>query len=98
MNDVTAHFGILYVDLFIGSAQSLKQKRMVLRSLKDRVRQKFNASISELGGQDKWQVCTLGIAMIGSDKRHMDACLQHILSFIVSYHAVDICQHDIEFF
>jgi uncharacterized protein YlxP (DUF503 family) len=98
MNDVTVHFGILYVDLFIGAAQSLKQKRMVLRRLKDRTRQKFNASVAELGGQNKWQVSTLGIAMVGPDKRYIDASLQHVLSFIDSYHAVEICQHDVEFF
>jgi len=97
MNDAPAHIGILYVDLFIGEARSLKGKRMVLRRLKDRIRNRFNVSIAELNGHDKWQVCTLGFTMIGNDHRYVNAALQSVVSFIESDHAVEICGQNVEF-
>lgn len=97
MKDITDHVGILYVDLFIGESQSLKDKRRVLKKLKDRVRSKFNVSVAELYGHDKWQASTLGVTMIGIDNRYIDGVLQNVLSLIDSCHAVEICDHQIEF-
>ena len=97
MIEVTPHIGLLHVDLFIGEAQSLKQKRMVLRRLKDKVRNKFNVSVAELGGQDKWQVATLAFAMIGKDQRYINKILENILSLIERYRAAEITDHQIEF-
>ena len=97
MSEVNPHIGILYLDLFIGDAQSLKQKRMVLKRLKDKVRLKFNVSISELEGQDKWQISTMGFAMLGTDQRYMDQTLQNLILYIDHFHAVEISNHEIEF-
>ena len=69
---------------------------MVLRQLKDRIRSRFNISVAELDGHDKWQVATLGFSMIGVDSKYIDKSLQHILSIVHSYHAVEICKHEIE--
>ena len=55
-----------HAEIFIPDAHSLKEKRFVLRSLKDRLR-KFNISIAECGHQDLWQRSTLGIVSISSD-------------------------------
>jgi len=98
IRDVTQHVAVLLVSLHIPSAQSLKEKRMILRSLKDRAKAKFNVSVCELDGQDKWQVATLGFALIGNEGRHMDSCLQEILSFVDSYRMCEICDHTIEFY
>ena len=75
MNGSTTHIGLLYVDLFIPDAQSLKDKRQALKSLKDKVRNQFNVSVAELDGQDKWQVATLGFVMLGNDNRYIDGNL-----------------------
>ena len=97
MNDTTHHIGLLLIDLFIPSAQSLKEKRMVVKSLKDRVRSKYNVSIAQLDTEDKWQTATLGISMIGNDQRYMEGCLQDIFNFIEGSHGCEICDHKIEF-
>ena len=97
MNNTTVHIGLLYVDLFIPDAQTLKDKRQVLKSLKDKVRHQFNVSVSELDGQDKWQVATLGFAMLGNDNRHIDSTLQHIVSLIESTHQVEVTAQRLEF-
>jgi uncharacterized protein len=97
MDEVTVHIGTLYVGLFIPEAQSLKGKRGVVKGLKERLRAKFNASVAELDGHDKWQVATLGIAVIGRDRRQVDSSLQHVLLFIQSCHTVEITAQRIEF-
>jgi uncharacterized protein YlxP (DUF503 family) len=98
MSEAKIHIAVLYVDLFIGDSQSLKDKRMVIRSLKDRIRARYNVSVAELDGHDKWQVCQLGCSMIGTDSHYIDGALQSIISLIHSYHAVVICNQSIEFY
>lgn len=97
IQEATQHIANLTVSVHIPAAQSLKEKRMILRSLKDRVRKKFNVSIAELDGQDKWQVATLGFVMTGSDNRHVDSSLQNLLSFIEGFNGLELCEHEIEF-
>ncbi len=97
MRDCTQHVAVLLVALFIPSSQSLKDKRMVLKSLKDRLRKKFNVSVAELDHQDKWQLATCGIAMIGSDHRYMEGDLQSLLSFLEGTPGIEINDHQITF-
>lgn len=97
IKEQTHHIGILLVSLYIPGAQSLKERRMVLKSLKDKVRLKFNVSIAELDQDDKWQLATCGISMIGNDQRYIDSCLQNILSYIESMNGAEISDHQIEF-
>ena len=97
LSDQTRHIGVLMINFFIPSAQSLKNKRMVLKSLKDKVRLKFNVSIAELDQDDKWQAATCGVSMIGNDQRYLDSCLQNILTYIESMNAVEITDQEIEF-
>ena len=97
ISDQTRHIGVLLFALYIPSAQSLKEKRMVLKSLKDKMRRKFNVSIAELDQDDKWQLATCGISMIGNDQRYIDSCLQNILSYIESMNGAEISDYHIEF-
>jgi uncharacterized protein len=98
MIDSSVHIGILYIRVFMGEARSLKDKRSVLKSLKDRIRNQFNVSMAEVDGEDKWQTATLAFAMINIDQRYIDSTLQHVLSFVDSCHALEICEHQVEFF
>lgn len=97
MPDISYQIAILLVNIHIPDALSLKDKRMVLRSLKDRASAKFNVSISELDGHDKWQVAALGFAFMGNDRRHLDSCVQTLLRFIESFPEIQICNSQIEF-
>ena len=56
--------GLCTVELFLPESQSLKDKRQVLLSLKDRLREKFNLSVAEVDGQDLWQKAVLARAVI----------------------------------
>lgn len=98
MNDGPPLIGILTVALHIPAAQSLKDKRMVLKSLKDRARAKFNVSIAELDGQDKWQVATCAFAMVGNDRRYLDSCLQNLASYVQTFRGCEVSDYGISFF
>ncbi len=62
---------LLSVELFIPYSQSLKDKRMVLRSIKDRLK-KFNIAVAEVEHQDVWQRAGLGIVAISTTTEHVD--------------------------
>ena len=98
MEEHAGHVGILLVSLHIPQAQSLKDKRMVLRSIKDKVRVHYNVSVAELDGQDKWQTATLGFAAISHDRRYLEGQLNDILTAIERHAAgAFVCEHKIEF-
>src|SRR5437773_1606518 len=97
MNDVTSHIGFLQVDLLIPEAQSLKDKRHHIKSIKDRTRAQFNVSVAELGDLDKWQTATLGFTAVGNDNRYIDGLLQNIVTLIESYGELRITDYRVEF-
>ena len=74
--------GLLQVELSIPSADSLKAKRMVLRSVKDRVRKHFNVSIAEVDDNDKWQSAVLAVAVVCNDRRFANQVLSKVVDFI----------------
>ena len=63
--------GLLSVELHVPGSQSLKEKRMVLRRIKDRLK-KFNVSVSEVEHHDLWQRAGLAIAVVSTDEQHAD--------------------------
>lgn len=63
--------GLLVLELHIPGAQSLKDKRMVLRSVKDRVK-RFNVSVAEVEHQDLWQRATLGVVAVSASSEAVD--------------------------
>ena len=62
----------------IPQAQSLKDKRSVIRSLKDRLRSRFNASVTEVGFQDKWQRATIAVCIVDGDKRQVESAMTRV--------------------
>jgi len=73
---------------------SLKEKRRVVKSLKDRVRARFNASICEADNQDLWHRATLGIALVCSDRKQAQTMSDKIIKFIREAKKVEIIDHD----
>jgi len=88
--------GLLSVELYIAGAQSLKDKRMVLRRVKDRVK-KFNVAISEVEHHDLWQRAGLGIVTISTDRAHADAELNAVIAEIERAEPGAIARTEIEF-
>jgi len=69
-------------DLHLPGCRGLKEKRMVVKSLKARIRNEFEVSAAEVGDQDLLQRAQLGVAAVGPDQQPLDALLQRILSFV----------------
>ena len=67
---------LLTLDIHVPHAQSLKDKRMVVRRLKDKLRSKFNVSVSETDHQDLWQRATISVVTAGSDEQYARQTLQ----------------------
>jgi len=88
--------GLCTIELFIPDSQSLKDKRQVLLSLKERLRQKFNLSVAEVDGLDLWQKAVLGVACVANDGRHVNQVLDQALNLIRSNPAIEIVQSRIE--
>ncbi len=88
--------GVCTVELFIPDGQSLKSKRQVVKSLKDRLREKFNISVAEVDGQDLWQKAVLGIACVANETAYVNQVLDPVLNQIRSVPSVEIVRSRIE--
>jgi uncharacterized protein YlxP (DUF503 family) len=69
-------------DVHLPGCRGLKEKRMIVRSLKSRLRNEFEVSAAEVGDQDLLQRSQIGVAAVGPDQAPLDALLQRILSFV----------------
>jgi uncharacterized protein YlxP (DUF503 family) len=69
---------VLHIELHLPYAQSLKDKRMILRRVKDRL-QKFNVAVAEVEHQDRWQRAGLGIVTVANDDEGAEASLSAAL-------------------
>jgi uncharacterized protein YlxP (DUF503 family) len=74
--------GVCKVSMMVPASQSLKDKRMVLRRIKDRVANKFNCAIAEVGDQDDWQSAELGFAVVSNELGFTQSMVQKVLQFI----------------
>jgi uncharacterized protein YlxP (DUF503 family) len=74
--------GIARLTLFLPASHSLKEKRTVLRRVKDRVRAKFNAAIAEVEDNDVWQRGVLGVALVGNERRFVESAVDEVIRFV----------------
>jgi uncharacterized protein YlxP (DUF503 family) len=78
------HVGVARVTLHLPENGSLKDKRMVVKSVAQRVRNRFNVAVAEVDTQDVWRVITLGIVCVSEDRRHANQMLDKVVEFIES--------------
>jgi uncharacterized protein YlxP (DUF503 family) len=88
--------GVLTAELWIEGADSLKDKRQVLRSLIAHLRNAFNISVSEVADQDIWRRATIGIAVVTTDARHAGEVLDKVVDHIERDPRVDLGHYEIE--
>lgn len=88
--------GVLTVRLGIFEAWTLKDKRRVTKSLKDRLRQRHNISIAEVGDLEHRQATTLGVAMVANEARVVQSALSKIVEEFRAYPHASLLEFDIE--
>lgn len=90
------HVGILQLDLSIPEALTLKDKRRVILSLKDRISNGHNVSVAEVDRLDEYQLSIIGIAMVSNDKRYVEGGLSKIVDLVKMNSGTNLVDYQIE--
>lgn len=88
--------GVARVVLVIHSAFSLKEKKSVVRQVKERTCSKFNVALAEVGDLDDHGRAELGLAVVGNDRRHVNSMVDNILTFIEDLCLAEVIETDFE--
>ena len=89
--------GVLQLELSISDAMSLKDKRRVVLSLKDRIAHDRNVSVAEVGALDEHRRAIIGIAMVSNDRRYVEGGLSKIVDFVKMVSQADLIDYQIDF-
>lgn len=88
--------GSCMVEIIIYDANSLKDKRRVLKSIMEKLKSRFNISVAEVGLNDKWQRSMIGFACVTNDSVHSNKMISNVLNFIEVETRVEIINSEIE--
>ncbi len=86
--------GSCRIVLFLPDASSLKEKRQIIKSLKDRLRNRFNLAISEIDNSELWQKATLGIVCVSNERRSAQAYLDQVINFFQAEPEIKIIDYE----
>ncbi len=79
-------------------AHNLKDKRRVLKSLKDTLSNKFNISVAETDEQDVWQTAELGVAAVGTDSQFVQSVLTSVINYVRFFGGVELVDQEQEIY
>ena len=88
--------GVLQLELAIEDAMSLKDKRRVVRSVKDRIAHGYNVSVAEVGALDEHRRAIIGIAMVSNDIKYVQGALDKIVDFVEKRSAAELVDYQID--
>ena len=88
--------GVLQIELTVPDAFSLKDKRRVVKSLKDRIAHGHNVSIAEVGALDEHRRAILGVAMVSNDSRYVEGALSKLVDFVKAVPQVNLQDYQID--
>lgn len=88
--------GILSIKVVMRSSRSLKDKRRIIKSLKDRTRNKFNVSVSEIEDQDNHKCSKIGVAMVGTNRQYVNSKLSSIISSFRFFPQIELVDYELE--
>lgn len=88
--------GVARLTLQIPDSGSLKAKRQILHRVVDRVKARFNTAIAEVADNDLWQKATLGLSVVGNERRHVDEQLEKIIHFIDEMYVAPLISRETE--
>jgi len=74
--------GVCTMELSMPDNASLKDKRHVVKSVIDRLRNEFNVSVAEVGAQDQWQWAVIGVACVSSDRDYAQGLLDRVVNWV----------------
>ncbi len=86
------------IEMHIPESGSLKTKRHSLKSLKDRIRSRFNVSVAEVDDHDLWQKAALAVAAVSTDKVHLNQTMDRVVDLVRSVPEVNLLDYHTEIF
>jgi len=89
--------GVLRIELFIPESGSLKSKRFAIKSIKDRLKSRFNVSVAEVDNSDKWQRTSLGIAVVSNESKHIESILGNVMNLVYGDKRVEVIDSTISY-
>ena len=89
---LTMHTGSLRVRLFVRDSRSLKDKRQVVKSIIDRLRNGFNVAIAEVAEKEHHQTIVLGIATVGDESQYVKTTLEQVANALRGHPAAQFCE------
>jgi uncharacterized protein len=89
--------GILRIELFIPESASLKSKRYAIKSIKDRLRNRFNISVAEVDNCDKWQRASLAVAAVSNESRHIDSIMSNVMNLVHGDHRIEVLDSKVNY-
>ncbi len=90
--------GVLVIELFIPESGSLKSKRYAVRSIKDRLKNKFNVSVAEIDYADKWQRSLIGVAAVANESKLIESMLNKALDLVYGDRRVEVIDSRIDYY
>ncbi|KHE90534.1 hypothetical protein S225a_07970 [Candidatus Brocadiaceae bacterium S225] len=90
--------GTLCIKVAMRSSCSLKDKRRIIKSLKDRLRNTFNVSVSETGSQDNLRCSEISVAMVGTDRQYVNSALSSLINFFRFFPQIELVDYDLDLF
>ena len=90
--------GVLRIELFIPESGSLKTKRFAIKSIKDRLRKRFNVSVAEVDNADKWQRSSIGVAAVSNETRFIEKVLYKVLDLVHGDRRVEVIDSSINYY
>ena len=90
--------GTLKLRLYLRDCHSLKEKRRVLRSLKDNLHNKFNVAAAETAEMDVWQTAEIGMASVGNEGEHVQSVLSSALNYVRFFGGVEVVAEEQELY
>ena len=82
--------GVVRIELHLPGSASLKDKRSVLRSLKERIRERVRASVAEVDHQDLWQRAALGVAVVSGERRQVGEMFEAVRRLVESTYGAEL--------
>jgi len=90
--------GVLTLEIQLPYSHSLKEKRAVLRKMRDRLRARFNVAVAELDHQDVWQHAVLGVVSISNSRPLLESVFLQVLAEAERTLGHDVASHELEFY
>ena len=89
--------GLLQLEVHLPRSQSLKDKRSVLKSLRDQLRGRFNVAVAELEANEMWQRATIGVSTLGDDRAYVEGLLRQVVEWMRSTRLVELSRIEEEY-